>query len=111
MLIGYFGLVLYYLGLALTLYKLVMLVDAAIRPAGAFRAADKKQKGFWIILLGLAVVLDLVPGLGGLISIFGVAGLIVAIIYQVDVRPAVKQIGKGGGRGTSRNTMGPYGPW
>ena len=35
-------------------------------------------------------------------------GVVAAAVYLVDVRPAVKQVGGGGSRGTH---MGPYGPW
>jgi hypothetical protein len=96
-----FGNALYWLFMALFLMKVFALVDAAFRREDAYRAADKQKKPFWLIILGLAVALDLL--IGGILSI---AGLIAAIVYLVDVRPALKQVG--GRRGGS---SGPYGPW
>ena len=74
------------------------LVDVLIRPADAFPAAGKQTKVLWIVLTGLGVVL------GGGIGLLGIAALVVAIVYLVDVRPAVREVRRGGG-------SGPYGPW
>jgi hypothetical protein len=85
-------------------------IDAALRREDAYRAADKKTKPFWLIILGLAVVVNL-PFLG--IVILQIVGLIASIVYLVDVRPALKQVMGGGGgsyrRGSSSD--GPYGPF
>jgi len=89
------------------LVKVIAFVDAAIRPAAAYTAADKLTKGGWLIILGLAVVLDVF--LGGLMSIFTIAGMVAAIVYLVDVKPAVRQLS--GGRRTGSSSDGPYGPW
>lgn len=85
--------------------KLWALIDAAIRPAPAYEAAGKQTKPLWLVLLVLAVALDLLWG-QGFIGLFAVAGLIVAIIYLVDVRPKVREI-----QGGSSSSSGPYGPW
>ena len=45
-------------------------------------------------------------GLLGPLGLFGLAAVTAASVYLADVRPAVKDAGRGG----SRN-MGPYGPW
>ncbi|GAA2623590.1 DUF2516 family protein [Streptomyces axinellae] len=88
-------------------------VDGAIRREDAYRAADKQTKQFWLIILGIAVVVNLlpIPGLGMLLTL---AGLVASIVYIVDVRPALKQI-SGGGRGGRRrggsSSDGPYGPF
>lgn len=86
--------------------KLWALIDAAIRPAPAYVAADKQTKQLWVILLVLSVGLDLLWRPGNFISLFAVAGLIVAIVYLVDVRPRVKET-----QGGSSPGSGPYGPW
>jgi hypothetical protein len=91
------------LGLALLGLKAFAFVDAAIRPANAYPAAEKLQKNFWLIVLGLAVVWNMIsPSPIGIINLIG---LVAAIVYLVDVRPAVKAIGRGGSQ------AGPYGPW
>jgi len=91
------------LGLALLALKAFAFVDAAIRPANAYSAADKMTKNFWMIVLGIAVVWNMISL--GPIGIINLIGLVAAIVYLVDVRPAVRAIGRGGPR------MGPYGPW
>lgn len=93
---------------AIIVFKIAALIDAATRREDAYRAADKKTKPFWLLVLGLAVVLDLLFTTS-IFGIFVLAGLVAAIVYMVDVRPAVREIA--GGRGGNRNNMGPYGPW
>lgn len=102
-LLSTFGNVVAWLFLGLLLFKVFCFVDAAIRREDAYRAADKQKKVFWLVILGAAVAWDLL--LGSLIGV--IAGIIAAIVYMVDVRPALKEVGNGrrGGR------MGPYGPW
>ncbi|MCG6497168.1 DUF2516 family protein [Kitasatospora sp. A2-31] len=95
----------WWLAVAMLGFKLFALVDAATRREDAYRAADKKTKGFWLALLGIAFGLDLLFGLGFLT----LAGLVAAIVYMVDVRPAIRALTSRGGR-NDRN-MGPYGPW
>jgi hypothetical protein len=91
------------LGLVLLALKAFALVDAAVRPGNAYAAADKLQKNFWLIVLGLAVVWNVIfPNPLGILNLIG---LVAAIVYVVDVRPAVKAIGRGGPQ------AGPYGPW
>ncbi len=88
------------------------LFDAAFRREDAFRAADKQNKVFWLIILGIALV---VSYLFSLLSILPIAGVIASIVYIVDVRPALKQVsGGGGGWGRRRggsSSDGPYGPY
>ena len=66
------------------------LIDCALRPAPAFVAAEKLDKGRWVlILLACAFVLPWLP----LIGLFAVVG---SIVYLVDVRPAVREVQSGG---------------
>jgi len=74
-----------WVGLALLAVKLWALVDAAIRPAPAYVAAEKLTKVAWLWILGLALAVDLVLG-----SMFlMLAGTVAAFVYLIDVRPAV----------------------
>ncbi|MEU6068994.1 MULTISPECIES: DUF2516 family protein [Streptomyces] len=86
------------------------LFDAAFRREDAFRAADKQNKMFWLIILGIALV---VSYLFSLLSILPIAGVIASIVYIVDVRPALKQVsgGRGWGRRRGSSSDGPYGPY
>ncbi|MGH2601007.1 MAG: DUF2516 family protein [Dehalococcoidia bacterium] len=78
-------------------------VDAAMRPQASFVAADKQNKQFWLIILGLAALWILFFSWYGII---GLLGVIAAIVYVVDVRPAVRSLGRGGS-----GQSGPYGRW
>ncbi|WP_329488399.1 DUF2516 family protein [Kitasatospora sp. NBC_01246] len=101
----------WWLAVAILGFKLFALIDAATRPEDAYRATDKKTKGFWLAVLGIAFGLDLLFGANFLTSFLTLAGLVAAIVYMVDVRPAIRELtNRGGGRGDQRN-MGPYGPW
>jgi hypothetical protein len=80
------------LGLGALALKLWALIDAVTRPAPAFEAAGKLTKVAWVVILALAVAL----GGTNLLGLFGLVGLIAAIVYLVDVRPAVRGMRPGG---------------
>ena len=91
-------LVLLVYALQLALFGLVIwgLIDATIRPAPAFVAAGKLTKPIWLGILAVALVLCFFQ----LTSIFGILGIVVAvaaIVYLVDVRPAVREMRPGNG--------------
>lgn len=88
-------------GLGLMAYALIDAIR--VRP-DAFPAAGKQTKNIWLLILGIALVANL--ALFNVLTIFGIAGVIAAAVYLLDVRPAVKQFR--GGRGADD---GPYGPW
>jgi hypothetical protein len=93
--------------LALSLFAFV---DAALRREDAYRATDKQNKPFWLIILGLTVVVNLLP----MFFLLQIIGLIATIVYIVDVRPAIKAItgnGRGGPRRRGSSSDGPYGPF
>jgi uncharacterized membrane protein len=106
MLVAGFYSVLGWASIALVLFTLFAFVDAAIRRADAYQAADKQKKGFWLIILGLSVA----------VSVYGIFflqifGLVATIVYMVDVRPAIKQITGPRRRGGGSSSDGPYGPF
>lgn len=82
---------------ALNLGTLVLvgwaLVDALIRPAAGYVAAGKLTKPGWTAILGLSLVVVL---LMGPMSFLGLPAVIAAIVYLVDVRPAVRGLSRGG---------------
>lgn len=88
--------------LVVLVVEVFAVVDAAIRPEAAYRAAGKQSKAFWLVLLGVAVALTLFGG-GGL-GFLGIAALVASIVYLVDVRPRLREVRRGG-------SSGPYGPW
>ena len=104
---GTFFSVLRLLLLALLVFKVFAFVDAALRPAPSYEAAGKLTKVAWLLFLGIAAVFDFFWG--GVTSILTILGTVAAIVYVVDVRPALRQL-------TPRKTdkigqNGPYGPW
>jgi hypothetical protein len=76
--------------LVMFVVELWALIDAAIRPAPAYVAASKQTKALWVVILAVAL---LFRGFG----LLGIIGITAAIIYLVDVRPAVRDAS--GGRG------------
>jgi len=68
--------------LVIVLVKLYALVDAASRPEAAYVSAGKQTKQFWLVILVVALVATFV----GFLSI---VGLVAALVYLLDVRPAI----------------------
>ncbi|MDT0274809.1 DUF2516 family protein [Blastococcus goldschmidtiae] len=80
---------LYWAAQALTIWAFV---DALIRPASAFVATEKLSKPAWAGITGLAAVFVY---LFGAMSLFGLPAVIAAVVYLVDVRPAVRGLSRG----------------
>lgn len=91
------------LSLAVLVVEVFAFVDAAVRPESSYRAAGKQTKPFWLIVLGIAVALTFFGGAG--FGLLGIAALVAAIVYLVDVRPRLRELRRGG------PSSGPYGPW
>ncbi|MGW1889853.1 DUF2516 family protein [Streptomyces sp. NPDC002004] len=101
-----FGGFMWLLYTAMLVMAVVALVMAAVAREDAYRAADKQNKVFWLIILGIAVAVNLVVPM----LFLQIAGLIATIVFFVDVRPALRQV-SGGGRRRGSSSDGPYGPW
>lgn len=109
MLLSGFGTILQLLYLAMLVLAVVAFVFAATAREDAYRAADKKKKSFWLVILGVAVAVNLlIPML-----FLQLAGVVASIVFMVDVRPALKEVsgGGGGGRKGGSSSDGPYGPY
>ncbi|MFD4553408.1 DUF2516 family protein [Streptomyces sp. NPDC058469] len=97
------------LSTALIIFSGFALVDAATRREDAYRAADKKTKPFWLIVLGIAFVVNLIFNI---LSFLPIIGLVATIVYMVDVRPALRGLPGGGRRRRGGSSSdGPYGPY
>jgi hypothetical protein len=81
--------VLYWGVLALTLWAFV---DALVRPATGFVAAGKLTKPAWAAITALAALIIFWQGP---MSFLGLPAVIAAVVYLVDVRPAVKGLRRG----------------
>jgi hypothetical protein len=80
---GYLTLVMIFVLLAITIFAFI---NSLLYSAESYVAAGKLTKPAWNIILGLAVVLQLIPA--GLF-IVRIALIIAALVYMVDVRPAL----------------------
>ncbi|MFE2294235.1 DUF2516 family protein [Streptomyces sp. NPDC059452] len=109
MLLAGFGSLIQLLYLAMLVLAVVAFVFAATAREDAYRAADKKKKSFWLIILGVAIAVNLYP----FFLFLQLAGVVASIVFMVDVRPAIKEVsgGGGGGRRGGSSSDGPYGPY
>lgn len=97
------------LGFAMLVLAVAAFVLALMAREDAYRAADKKTKTFWLVILGITVLVDFFLGM----LFLQIAGLVATIVFFVDVRPALKQVSGGGGgrRSGGSSSDGPYGPY
>ena len=65
-------------------------IDAAIRPAGQFLAADKQTKQLWLILLGLSFVANVL--IFHPLSLLNLAGTVASLVYVADVWPTLRRL-------------------
>lgn len=121
MLMQGFGTLMWILNLVVLALAVFAFADSAFRREDAYRATGKQTKVFWMVILGLAVVVNVFLQ----IIFLQIAGLIASIVYIVDVRPAIRELtgggtgrarrGLGGGRWRRRpggsSSDGPYGPF
>lgn len=84
------GLVMLALWLGTLALKGFAAIDCLRRPAAAFPAVDRQTKVLWLVLTGLAAVSGLLPQMT--LSLIGLAGVVVALIYLFGVRPRIVAI-------------------
>ncbi len=86
-----------YVVLAIAVAQLIALsyslFHALRTPAAAFPAASKQSKQFWGFLLGASLVARLTFATP--LDLYGVIAAVAAIVYLVDVKPAVTDILRG----------------
>ena len=80
------------LGLGALALKVWALADAIYRPGPAYAAAGKLTKPAWVAITAVALLL----GGTSVLGLFGLVALVAAIVYLVDVRPAVREVASGG---------------
>ncbi len=68
--------------------KVFALADAIYRKDAFFVAADKQNKAFWIILLSVFLVLQLL--IHSPIQLLNLIGTVAAGVYLADVRPTLR---------------------
>jgi hypothetical protein len=87
---GWVFLGLYVLAQGLTVWAFV---DALVRPAAGFVAAGKLTKPGWAAITGLAALI--IFWQQNPMTFLGLPAVIAAIVYLVDVRPAVRALRRG----------------
>jgi hypothetical protein len=85
-------LLLYLAAQALTVWAFV---DALVRPAAGFVATGKLTKPAWVAITALAAVILYLTK--NPIALLGLPAIIAAVVYLVDVRPAVRGLHRGNG--------------
>jgi hypothetical protein len=65
-------------------------VDALTRRPEMFVAADKLTKPAWLLILGVALAAH--PLIWSPVSFLNLIGAVAAIVYVVDVRPALRSL-------------------
>ena len=86
---GFVLLALYYATLALTVWAFA---DSVVRPATGYVAAGKLSKPAWAAITALAGVVIFTQGP---MTFLGLPAVIAAVVYLVDVRPAVRGVQRG----------------
>lgn len=95
---------------AIFLTQLFCLADIALRQPRAFAVEGKRTKNFWLLVLVAAALFGFLSLGGGQLLFLGFISAVPAIVYLVDVRPAVKPYGRGGsgGSGSGRGSSGGW---
>jgi multisubunit Na+/H+ antiporter MnhG subunit len=65
-------------------------IDAVSHRPDAYVAADKLTKKAWLIILGLALAAHML--IWAPLSLFNLVGIVAALVYIVDVRPALRSL-------------------
>jgi hypothetical protein len=87
---GFESLIVLTLWAILLVVKIFAFVDAIRRPADYFPVIGRQTKLLWVALTGISVLAGLAPSLA--LSIFGIAGTVIALIYLFDIRPKMIEI-------------------
>lgn len=74
--------------------KVFAFADAVLRPKNAYLAAGKLDKLKWSAIVGVALVVNLV--VFNPLSFLNIIGDVAALVYLLDVRPALRALGDGG---------------
>ncbi|MFC4337169.1 DUF2516 family protein [Salininema proteolyticum] len=85
----------YAFGILSAILALFALVHCAVQKPKAFEAIGTLSKGTWVGILVLAVFFTAILGSrgGGGLGIFGFLALCASLIYLLDVRKGIKEIG------------------
>ena len=74
---------------AILIVEAFAFIDAVARPAQAYVAAEKLNKQAWMMILGLALLVQILLPRAVMLSLIG---LVAALVYVLDARPALQSI-------------------
>ncbi len=98
--------------LAIFVLAVWALVDCLIRPARAFPAAGKRTRTFWLTVTGVGTAVAFLGlplgGVPGFFQFLALVAAVGAIVYLVDVRPAVSPHSRRRGGGSSGSSRGGW---
>ncbi|WP_026924291.1 DUF2516 family protein [Glycomyces arizonensis] len=81
------------IGYGAALLSLIASVHCAVQKPEAFNAINTLSKGTWLGLLVISFAMSLFfGGIGGL-GIFGLIAMAAALVYLLDIRTSIKDIG------------------
>ena len=80
--------VIWFVSIAVLAVKIFAFVDASLRRPDAYEATGKMNKRAWMLILGLAVLCDLLLGM----FLLWIIGIVAAFVYLLDARPALVSI-------------------
>ena len=89
----------FYTESAINVVAILLLVGAiahcALQKPASFPAVSPLTKGTWLAIMAGCLVLSALGALGqgGYRSIFGIIGLVAALVYLLDIRPAIRDLG------------------
>ncbi len=89
------GFVVLIISLAVLVVAVIALLDAVRRPERAFASEGKLTKNNWLLILGAGALFALLGALGLIGIVLNIVAIAPAVIYWVDVRPAIKPYGNG----------------
>jgi len=69
-------------------------VDALSHRPDAYAAADKMTKKAWLAILGIFLAAHMLFWSSGPIGLLSIIGTVAAIVYIVDVRPALRSLSR-----------------
>lgn len=79
---------------AIFAFTVVGLISSLLYSDEMYRAADKRTKKFWCLILGAAALVGFLamPPLSAMPMFLTIIALIAVAVYWVDVRPALRSV-------------------
>lgn len=77
--------------------ELWALIHCALQRNDAFNAIGTLSKGMWLAILGGTILLSFILAFSMFGQMFVLLALTAALVYLLDIRPAIRDITSGGG--------------